>query len=594
MNARPSRTRIWIAGILALALILGILPAPVAAHPLADAAPIVVDTTADSLAVDGLCSLREAITAANTRAMVDMCGAAGGFEAIILPAGTYALAIPGASEDENATGDLDIKASVTIEGAGAETTVIDGSQLDRVLHIHADTTAALANLSIQNGLAPYGRAADSRPGENGGGILNLGALTLTSCDVRHNKAGDGGNGPFYDIGTDGGGGGGIYNSGPLLVLDESEVADNLTGDGGLTISSKLWPAGHGGPGGGICSVAGNVILRASRIINNRTGYGGLSTNFSHHFYEAGGCGGGLYSSGDLFLVESEVSGNSTANSGSGGGLYMRGEERIIQATIVSSIVTGNRAGSGYDEFCSESEVGYPRDGGSGGGIWIKNGDVEIVQTVISDNAPGSRGVSSGCDPPLQGEDGSGGGVYNAASLRVTNTTISGNTAGGIRNTNTVRMSHSTVADNRDYGVSSDGGFMLRNTILTGSRLDPGDAACVGALDSAGYNLIGSIANCTVGGDSTGNLLDVDPLLGLLGDNGGPTGTQSPVPGSPAIEAGTCTDLDGAPVAVDQRKMPRPGGMACDIGAYEVQDPSSVRTWFLPVFSNDPLEPARDR
>ena len=73
---------------------------------------------------DGKRSLREAITAANTLAGADV---------IVLPAGVFKIALAGAGEDGNATGDFDITGAVTIRGAGAGLTIIDGQQLDRRL-----------------------------------------------------------------------------------------------------------------------------------------------------------------------------------------------------------------------------------------------------------------------------------------------------------------------------------------------------------------------------------------------------------------------------------------------------------------------------
>ena len=62
---------------------------------------------------------------------------------------------------------------------------------------------------------------------------------------------------------------------------------------------------------------------------------------------------------------------------------------------------------------------------------------------------------------------------------------------------------------------------------------------------------------------------VDPHLGPLQNNGGPTQTQALLPGSPAINAGNpagCRDALGALLLADQRGFPRLG--RCDIGAYE--------------------------
>src|SRR5207248_424021 len=77
-------------------------------------AAILVTTTSDG----GPGSLRDAILGAN---------ATPGADVITLPAGTYTLTIAGADEDAGATGDLDITDDLTINGAGAATTIIDGS-----------------------------------------------------------------------------------------------------------------------------------------------------------------------------------------------------------------------------------------------------------------------------------------------------------------------------------------------------------------------------------------------------------------------------------------------------------------------------------
>ena len=105
----------------------------------AHAATIVVNGTADVIANDGQCTLREAITAANTDtvsgAAAGECAAGVITDTITLPAGTYTLALSGYSEDNNATGDLDLKSDITINGADADTTIIDADQKDRVMEI---------------------------------------------------------------------------------------------------------------------------------------------------------------------------------------------------------------------------------------------------------------------------------------------------------------------------------------------------------------------------------------------------------------------------------------------------------------------------
>src|SRR4051794_3163596 len=84
-----------------------------------------ITTTADVVdRNDSVLSLREAVLAANASPGVP--------DTINLPAGTYTLTRTGADEDSAATGDLDLWDDVTIRGAGAATTVVDGNLTDRV------------------------------------------------------------------------------------------------------------------------------------------------------------------------------------------------------------------------------------------------------------------------------------------------------------------------------------------------------------------------------------------------------------------------------------------------------------------------------
>lgn len=123
----------WLATAFCLSLVMILAPYQ---HVLAQTT-ITVTTTTDELNTDGDCSLREAIQAANTNTAVDACpaGSGSGQDVITLPAGTYTLAISGINESNNLTGDLNILSSMTINGAGAAGTIIDGNGIDRVFHI---------------------------------------------------------------------------------------------------------------------------------------------------------------------------------------------------------------------------------------------------------------------------------------------------------------------------------------------------------------------------------------------------------------------------------------------------------------------------
>ena len=120
-----------------------------------------------------------------------------------------------------------------------------------------------------------------------------------------------------------------------------------------------------------------------------------------------------------------------------------------------------------------------------------------------------------------------------------------------------------------------GGLTLENSIVAGNT-DNGDAPDLRFRDVGKTDIIHSLIGDTTGSgvdDSTGtgNLLNVDPLLGPLADNGGPTLTHALLAGSPALDAGD-PSIEFAPVEFDQRGdgYARVSGQFVDIGAYEAQ------------------------
>src|SRR5262249_7387497 len=145
--------------------------------------------------------------------------------------------------------------------------------------------------------------------------------------------------------------------------------------------------------------------------------------------------------------------------------------------------------------------------------------------------------------------GDGGGIYNDGTLAISNSTFSGNSAsgysvwivgislgGGIYNNGTLTLNNSTISGNSvtfgvyifgyGGGILTSGGLNTRNTIIAGNTAGTGPDIS-GNLGSLGHNLIG---NTTGGGgfDAT-DLLNVNPLLGPLQNNGGPTKTRALLP-----------------------------------------------------------------
>jgi hypothetical protein len=154
---------------------------------------------------------------------------------------------------------------------------------------------------------------------------------------------------------------------------------------------------------------------------------------------------------------------------------------------------------------------------------------------------------------------------------IVNSTVHGNDAreggnfgdGIFTNGDLLVVSHSTIAGNVGSGIFVTNGkaAFMRNTLVADNGAD-----IQGHLTSSGYNLIGDSGGGS--GYAPTDLLDVDPMLGPLQDNGGPTETMALLPGSPAIDAGENSD---AP-EWDQRGpgFPRIVNAQIDIGAYEVQ------------------------
>lgn len=133
----------------------------------AGAATITPTVFVDDLTVNGNCTLREALIAANTNAPVDGCAAGSGADVIQLQAGTYELTLQG-FEDATAAGDLDIVSDVSIVGAGPGATTVAGAwaaNTDRIFHIlTTGTDGAINGITIRDGGG----------NQNAAGILVLG------------------------------------------------------------------------------------------------------------------------------------------------------------------------------------------------------------------------------------------------------------------------------------------------------------------------------------------------------------------------------------------------------------------------------------
>ncbi|HRF49458.1 MAG TPA: choice-of-anchor Q domain-containing protein [Anaerolineales bacterium] len=188
----------------------------------------------------------------------------------------------------------------------------------------------------------------------------------------------------------------------------------------------------------------------------------------------------------------------------------------------------------------------------------------------------------------------GSGLTNdGGTLLVIDSTLSGNVSnatGIVRNINggDTLLSFATVTANTlEGGLGNNGVVNVTGNVYIGSSLLAGNTGaasgidCGGTLTSLGFNLIGNNQGCTFAPlptDLVGTpLAPIDPLLGPLGEHGGPTPTHLLQPGSPAIDKGKTIPtgfLSFHCDADDQRGVARPfdgdlvPGALCDIGATE--------------------------
>lgn len=300
----------------------------------AQATSYTVSTTTDELdgspsCITGTstdCSLREAIQLANANTSED--------STIVLPAGIYMLTMSASGdEDNNATGDLDIRNTskkITIQGAAAATTVIDGNgatMLTRVLEVDGESSLTLQNLTIEDGLL-------SSSSDDGGGIQNHGSLSLDTVIVKDN--------------TVAGGGGGIYNGG-TLVLTSTVVTHNTAG---------LF-------GGGIANDGTATLTNSEATLNTVT-----------HATSAPQ-GGGIYNGGTLTVSGSQITGNTSSsdtNNAYGGGVYnyLTSTVTITNSTIATNTVNGK---------------GTSSSDGIGGGLYAYDTTASstLVHTTITSN-----------------------------------------------------------------------------------------------------------------------------------------------------------------------------------------------------------------
>lgn len=478
------------------------------------AASIVVNSNTDTVANDGVCSLREAITNANndnTSGSTD-CAAGAGAD-IITFAANYTITLVGSQLPAIAT-------VITITGNGEANTIIQAEVAANTASYRVFEVGAAGNLTLNNLTVRHGRCAGlcATNTNSGGGIYNAGILTASNVTFRANSASTSGGGllnftnsnatltnvTFSNNSAGGGGGGGVYNrSVSPTLMNVTFSANSTTNNGGgmfnftnssPTLTNVTFSANSAVNGGGMFNTGSNPTLTNVTFgVNSATNGGGIYNNNS-----------------SPTLTNAAFSANSAINNG--GGIY----HLSGTLSMKSSTLSGNSALNG------------------GGGIFSQNGTINITNSTFSGNSTSNEG---------------GGLSKFLGTATIINSTFSGN---------------SSVSNGGNL-ASYAGTTTLKNTIV--ANRTGGTSECLsnsGTLTADNTN-IDTDGSC----DNAVQKTSVELNLGSLQENGGPTKTIELQTGSVAIDAGDITTCNNAPVSgQDQRGMVRPQGAGCDIGAFE--------------------------
>jgi hypothetical protein len=487
---------------------------------------------------------------------------------------------------------------VRIEGPGPSNLLVqvpagaDGFRLD------TGVTGIISGITIQS---------SQSTSRWGGAISNSGTLSLRRVHFVNSSSGRGG---------------ALFNDGHLLASDcvfsnnAATAGGAIYNRGSLQVSSSIFETNRStarairyvndqndGGGGAFYNESGQASYTSCGFVRNTAlGLPGGGTSVED-LATASGLGGAVYvAGGQVGFFETSISGNSargqsglsyevghfSGNGGSamGSGIYVGdGTLTLTNCALVNNLgVAGDSPGASR----------YPGGGGvaSGGAIYMNSGNLFAVNCTLSGNEVRSGNTGGGGYLHLSGggRTGSGGalsvyqGTGTLANCTITANRALGGDSKGIYGTNYGRgigggISSTPFGDNSSYW--STGSVLLVNTIVAENQGSTNGMVAIvdddlnGPGFSLGHNLIGTVGAFT--NLLSSDLVGVNPRLGPLQDNGGPTLSHALLANSPAIDAGTSGLL-----AVDQRGQPRSidhpatsngtGSDGTDIGATEV-DPT---------------------
>jgi CSLREA domain-containing protein len=361
-----------------------------------------------------------------------------------------------------------------------------------------------------------------------------------------------------------------------LTIDGNNKSNIFSVGTGATVSISgitMVNGNNANSGGGAINNKGSLVINNSVVKNNKTTFGS---------------GGGIYNEGFLTVNDSFVQDN-RASFAAGGIQNVFGKAAINNSVISGNYAEGS-AGGVSNLFGSmaidNSTIGNNMAGAGGGAANNNGGTVAISNSTIHNNSAFNAGSGTG-----------GGGILNGrdSTFNISNSTISNNKSqgqgGGIAEfrgtTNLINTTLAFNTANNGGGVFNAGTVKALNTIIAGNFAANSAPDFSGTLTSQGYNLIGNTMGLTVSGTTTGNLLNVNPLLDpVLRNNGRTRLTHALRLNSPAIDAGSAV----AGITTDQRGFARPfdfssipnaaGGNGSDIGAFERQSTDVNRNTFF--------------
>jgi len=358
-------------------------------------------------------------------------------------------------------------------------------------------------------------------------------------------------------------------NGATINLSPGTYLETLVLDRDLTLTGPWWdkPVLSGGSIGPALRVlpGATVMLR------------GIALRHGHN----AGLGGGIVNEGTLLLERCLIADNSAA---SGGGIANLNTLHLFQSVLSNNIASASGGGlyNGPAAVAYITNSTFTANVAEAGAGLVNFGTNTLSASLLTDNS-------------AQGLLGNGGGInQGSGQMLLINSTVSGNTAtaytsqagsglgGGVRvDGGRLDLLFTTVVNNT---ASFRGGGVLaspaaevhaRNSIFA-RNLAPNFPDFRGILYSAGYNLVEQTAGLSVSGLTIGNQLGVNPKLGSLRDNAGPTFTHAPLADSPVIDAGAAPGP-----TTDARGVPRPfdipwtanADAAYDLGAMEYVDRS---------------------